>query len=147
MKQEELLSLIVGPNESDNEKFGKILHDFRNNIRLSRSEAANRLGISSEYIRLMERGIRTPALGTAIKLLDIYEIPYDINQSRVIFENTAVKFTSRIKEARHKRLPDLSRNEMIGEIINLLVIADDDTLKKILASFSRSWSNERSSHT
>jgi len=129
--------LTVGPNEPDNVKFGEILRGFRNNIQISRSEVASRLGVSSEYMRLLERGERTPALGTAIKLLNIYAIPCEyISKSRIVFENTSVEFTSRIKEARHN-LPEQSRNEMIGEIVNLLVTADDDTLKKVLASFLR----------
>jgi len=128
--------LIIGPNEPDNVKFGEIVHGFRNNIQLSRSEIANRLGVSSEYMRLIERGERTPALGTAIKLFDIYAIPYKVNKSHIIFENTAVKFTSRIKEFRHD-LPKKSRDEMIIEIISFLITADDETLKKIFDSYLR----------
>jgi transcriptional regulator with XRE-family HTH domain len=126
-------TLTVGPNKPDNVKFGEILHNFRNNVRLSRSEVASRLELSSEYIRLIERGERPPPLGTAIKLLAAYELPFDVDikRSRIIFETTSVEFTSRIKEARHNHQ---SRNEMIGEIVKLLLTADNDTLKEILDS-------------
>jgi transcriptional regulator with XRE-family HTH domain len=129
----EIINLIIGPNEPDNVKFGMILHTFRENIDIPRSRAAERIGVTSEYIRLMEKGERVPALGTAIKMLDIYEIPYEIHNSHISFENVSVKFISRIKEYRHD-LPDQSRNEMIGEIVSFLVTADDDKLKKILRS-------------
>src|SRR5580765_3318790 len=96
------IALTVGPNENGNIRFGEIIHSFRMNSQLSKSKAAERIGVSSEYIRLMERGERTPALGTLLKLLDIYGVSYERNKSQVIMDgNVSVEFTSRIKEARH----------------------------------------------
>lgn len=126
-----MITLTVGPDESGNTKFGEILQNFRMRNRLSRAEAADRIGVSGEYIRLMERGERTPALGTMLKMLDIYEVPCDlINKSQVTFSDVSVTFTSRIKEARH-HFPKLTHNELIGQIVMSLVLADEKTVKKV----------------
>jgi transcriptional regulator with XRE-family HTH domain len=131
------ISLTVGPNEIDNLKFGGILHSFRMNSQLSKPKAAERIGVSPEYVRLMERGKRTPALGTLLKILDIYGVLYERNGSHVVIDgNVSVEFTSRIKAGRH-RLPDLTRDALIGQIVRSLVTADDDTLKKIYLKLGR----------
>ena len=124
--------MTIGPDEEDNPIFGQFLCDLRTSKRLSRAEAARRIYVSSEYIRLIERGERSPALGTAIKMFDIYGLPYIQERSHLHFENTSVNFVSRIKEARHKdsKIPT-SRDEMIGQIVKFLVVVDDDTLNKI----------------
>jgi transcriptional regulator with XRE-family HTH domain len=92
--------MTVGPNESDNPIFGQLLNDLRTSKRLSRSEAGKRLKVSSEYIRLIERGERVPALGTTIQMLEVYGVPYTHTNDRLFFENASVKFTSRIKKSR-----------------------------------------------
>jgi transcriptional regulator with XRE-family HTH domain len=129
--------LTVGPNESGNIRFGEIIHSLRLNSQLSKPKAAERIGVSSEYIRLIERGERTPALGTLLKMLDIYGVSYKQNGSQVIIdENISVEFTSRIKEARYS-LPNQTRNELIGQIVSFLAIADNDTLRKIHSKLLR----------
>lgn len=131
--------LTVGPNQLDNLRFGEIIHSFRMNSQLSKSKAAECIGVSSEYIRLIERGERTPALGTLLKILDIYGVSYEQKpKSQVVIDgDISVKFTSRIKEARHS-LPNQTRNELIGQIVSFLTIADDDTLRKIHSKLLRS---------
>jgi transcriptional regulator with XRE-family HTH domain len=132
------IALIVGPNEVGNIRFGEIIHSFRINSQLSKSKAAECIGVSSEYVRLMERGERTPALGTLLKILDIYGVSYEQNGSQVIIDgNISIEFTSRIKKARHS-LPDLTRNELIGQIVRSLVTVDDNTLRKIHSKLLRS---------
>lgn len=103
------IELVVGPDEPENVEFGEILRGFRTMSGLARSQAALRIGVTSEYIRLMEKGERTPALGTALKILENYGIPHEVNitRSQLIFENTLVEFTSRIKEARGANVPEL----------------------------------------
>jgi transcriptional regulator with XRE-family HTH domain len=132
--------LTVGPNQIDNLSFGEIIHSFRLNSQLSKPKAAERIGVSSEYIRLIERGERTPALGTVLKILDIYGVSYEQKpKSQVVIDgNISVTFTSRIKEARHSLPKHQTRNELIGQIVSYLSIADDDTLRKIHSKLLRS---------
>jgi transcriptional regulator with XRE-family HTH domain len=133
------IALTIGPNQIDNLSFGRILAVFRIKNNLTKPKAAERIGVSSEYIRLMERGERTPALGTVLKILDIYGVSYERKPKFqvVIDGNISVKFTSRIKEARYS-LPNLTRNELIVQIVSSLSIADDDTLRKIHSKLLRS---------
>lgn len=122
--------LTVGPDELDNPAFGHILLGLRTKMDLTRSEAANRIGVTSEYVRLMERGERTPALGMALKMLDVYDVPYTLDESQVYFENVSAEFSGRIKEAR-RHFSDPNRDELIGQMVKFLVDADDDVLKRI----------------
>lgn len=123
-------SITVGPNEADNAKLGSMLMHCRRVAKLSRKEAAGRLDVSSEYIRLIEQGKRTPALGTAIKMFETYGQEYHVDEDSLVVSGITVKFTSRIKEGRH-HTPELSRDELLGRIMSLLVVADDDTIRKI----------------
>jgi len=135
---DDIRSLIVGPNESDNEKFGQILQKFRTDNQLSRAKAANRIGVSSEYVRLMEKGERTPALGMARKILYFYGVPYTVTKNQIFCENISVEFTSRIKESRYHPKIEMTRNELMGEIVSLLSVADDKTVEKIHSKLLRS---------
>jgi transcriptional regulator with XRE-family HTH domain len=133
----EVVALIVGPDEPDNVKFGEILHALRSR---PRSVVAEELNVSSEYVRLIERGERSPALGTALKMLNLYSISYELDKFQLTFQyrkHYSVEFTSRIKEARYK-FPELTRNELIGQVVRLLVVADDDTLKETHSKLLRS---------
>src|SRR5688572_15647507 len=69
---EEPADWTVGPGESDNGPFGELLEALRWKAGLSRGDAATKLGLSSEYLRLIETGKRAPALGQMRKLLDAY---------------------------------------------------------------------------
>jgi transcriptional regulator with XRE-family HTH domain len=122
--------LTVGPEEADNPAFGHILLSFRTRMNLTRSEAASRIGVTSEYVRMIEKGERSPALGMALKILDAYEVPWTLDESQVYFENVSAEFSGRIKEARG-HFSDLNRNELIGQMVKFLVDADDDALKRI----------------
>lgn len=109
---------IVGPGEPDNSRFGELLEDLRRKAGLSRADAAARLGLSSEYLRLVEIGKRTPALGQMRNLLDAYgaegEVerisPQGYRQDLLVFdprsgadsEPRIVEFKSRIREARQR---------------------------------------------
>jgi transcriptional regulator with XRE-family HTH domain len=134
------ISLTVGPNELGNTRFGEIIYTFRLHSKLTKPKAAERIGVSTEYIRLIERGERTPALGTLLKILDIYGVSYEQKpKSQVVIDgNISVTFTSRIKGARHSLPNHQTRNELIGQIVSFLTIADDDTLRKIHSKLLRS---------
>lgn len=125
--------MIVGPNSPDNEKFGRLLESLRHNLRLSRRDAAANLGITSEYLRLIERGKRTPALGLMPKFAEVYKVKRcEITGDRVIFGVVIIEFTSRIREARGQKLEDnIGRTERIGQIVQLLDHVDDRTLEKV----------------
>ncbi|MGW0666325.1 helix-turn-helix domain-containing protein [Streptomyces sp. NPDC002746] len=117
------VDMVVGPGESDNGRFGGLLERLRWKAGLSRADAATKLGFSSEYLRLMEVGKRTPALGQMRKVLSAYgavgaveEIsPQGYRQDLLVFDPgdgddgdpTVVEFTSRIREARRSVLGGL----------------------------------------
>lgn len=134
----ENVTMAVGPGQEDNPIFGQYLNDLRISKKISRAEASRRLGVSLEYIRLIERGERTPALSTAAKLFDIYGVPYIFSRSQIVLANTSITFTSRIKESRSSIIAPPNRNELIGQIVRLLVLADDDTLKQLHSKLVKS---------
>ncbi|WP_346116935.1 helix-turn-helix transcriptional regulator [Micromonospora coerulea] len=106
--------LTVGPGrESDNRLFGELLERLRWKAGMSRADAAAKLGFSSEYLRLIEVGKRTPALGQVPKFLDAYgaagEVgpvqpggyrPHLIVIDPMNDDPVLVQFISRIREAR-----------------------------------------------
>jgi transcriptional regulator with XRE-family HTH domain len=140
-----LIRLVVGPGESDNVQFGIILRRYRINANLSRAAAAQRFGFSSEFLRLIENGKRTPAAGNMRRILDTYGIPYttsitSADRTLWIFDGVSVEFVSRIQEARNHDpvLDHIERNTRIVQILRLLPSADDKTLRDIhkkLSSF------------
>ena len=119
-EQSPSVDLVVGPGEPDNSRFGELLERLRRKAGLSRADAAAKLGLSSEYLRLIEVGKRTPALGQMRNLLDAYgaegEVerisPQGYRQDLVIFDPldgddgdpVFVEFKSRIREARRRAL-------------------------------------------
>ena len=108
----------VGPGQSDNSSFGELLESLRWKAGLSRADAAAKLGLSSEYLRLIEIGKRTPALGQMRNLLHVYDAKGDVQRREgyrhdlVIWdplkgddgEPYFVEFKSRIREARRTAL-------------------------------------------
>lgn len=124
--------MIVGPNSPDNEKFGRLLESLRQRVYLSRRDVAENLGITSEYLRLIERGKRTPALGLMPYFAVLYERTCLIDGNRVTLGRDVIEFTSRIREARGQKLEDnIGRTERIGQIVQLLDHVDDRTLEKV----------------
>jgi len=142
--------LVVGPNEPDNLEFGRLLEEFRLKVDLTRRKAADILGVSSEYVRLIERGQRTPALGNMPTLMRMYSVNYsahvnggliDLGPSGQIF----VEFTSRIRERRDPNDPPVLRDNsssnrtmLIGQVVSLCVSADTETLRQIYRTLLRS---------
>jgi transcriptional regulator with XRE-family HTH domain len=112
------LDLIVGPGlESDNRRFGELLERLRRQARLSRADAAVKLGLSAEYLRLIEVGKRTPALGHMQNFLDAYGADAEVERvmpggdrpDLVVIDPlngdpVIVEFKSRIREARRSTL-------------------------------------------
>lgn len=109
------VDLVVGPGSHDNRRFGEMLQALRKQAGFSRLDAANRLGFSSEYVRLIEAGKRTPALGQMRAILHAYGAegaveqvsPQGYRQDLILFEPfrdepTVVQFKSRIREARRR---------------------------------------------
>lgn len=128
-----MVYLKVGPTKPDNERFGTLLSRFRNESGFSRAEAAESLGVSSEYLRLIERGERTPAFGRMRHILGLYNVHFVMGAKTVVIdEELEVEFTSRILEAR-KISPRQNRNrsELLGEIVEMLVEADDELLDTV----------------
>jgi transcriptional regulator with XRE-family HTH domain len=119
-EQSPFVDLVVGPGESDNSRFGELLQRLRSKAGLSRADAAAKLGFSSEYLRLIEVGKRTPALGQMRNLLAAYGADGDVErvspqgyrQDLLVFDPlrgddgdpVTVEFKSRIREARRRAL-------------------------------------------
>lgn len=129
---------FVGPGEEDNVEFGDWLRDLRRTAGLSRAEAATRLDFSAEYIRLLERGRRTPAAENMGRICDAYEV---INQKLGpnvwLIDDKTIVFTSRILVTSRPNANgiDLSkienRLEILGWIADNLGSADELTLAKV----------------
>lgn len=157
----EHIDMLVGPGQTvDNRRFGALLARLREDAGLSRSDASAELGLSSEYLRLIENGKRTPALGNMRNFLDVYQArgvvrslqPGGDRPDLLIFppdemDPTIVEFTSRIREARgsssrasrRRGLPKgIGRDrfpadhaEELGQVVSLLTLADRQTLAKV----------------
>ena len=115
------VDLIVGPGmDVDNGRFGELLERLRWKAGLSRANAADKLGFSAEYLRLIEVGKRTPALGQMRNFLSVYGANGDVERitpagyrhDLLVFDPlngddgdpVIVEFTSRIREARRRAL-------------------------------------------
>jgi transcriptional regulator with XRE-family HTH domain len=107
--------VAVGPGEPDNVEFGSLLRILRDHARMSRADAAAKLGLSVEYLRLIEAGKRTPALGQMRSFLEAYDaegavesVQPDGSVADLIVMNpetgdpSIVEFRSRIREARRR---------------------------------------------
>jgi transcriptional regulator with XRE-family HTH domain len=134
-----LIHLKVGPDEKDNSDFGVLMRMIRDEADLSRTVAAMLVGISPEYLRLIENGERVPAAGTARIMLHEYGVPYEITiedgKHTIIFRDRFVEFTSRIQEARQRKDQggyDQTRDALIGRIVRLLDTVDDKVLDRVL---------------
>lgn len=132
------IRLTIGPGEEDNSEFGELLERIRVRAGLSRGEAAKQIEVSSEYLRLIERGRRTPVFGSMPKILGTYHISFEIEPSLVIFEGYSVTFTSRIQEPRYTEIESWDRDTQIGQIVRLLTTAEDDMLRDIYRRLRRS---------
>jgi transcriptional regulator with XRE-family HTH domain len=110
------IDLVVGPNhEVDNRNFGRMLGEFRHLAGLTRVEAAARLEMSAEYLRLIELGRRTPAMGQMDAFIRVYRISGELGRLQpggdrpdlILLpphadEPVTVDFASRIREARRR---------------------------------------------
>lgn len=110
----EVVDLVVGPGRNeDNRIFGELLARIRQHAGRTRAETAAELGLSAEYLRLIELGRRTPALGQMKRFLEAYQAdggvmelqPDGTRPDLLIFDMynrdpLIVEFESRIREAR-----------------------------------------------
>lgn len=124
-KRPQYVDLEVGPGfEPDNRRFGGLLERLRKHAGLSRADAAAKLGFSAEYLRLIEAGKRTPALGQMRSFLNGYGadgaveevMPGGDRPDLVVIdplgrEAIIVEFKSRIREARRSEAEDRSTTE------------------------------------
>ncbi|KRF04338.1 hypothetical protein ASH00_14640 [Arthrobacter sp. Soil782] len=115
--------MAVGPGmASGNRRFGALLERIREHADLSRAEVAAALGVSAEYLRLIELGRRTPALGQMRSFLDAYHADGEVGRLQpggdrpdlILLdpsddEPVLVEFTSRIREARRTTISSSRR--------------------------------------
>jgi transcriptional regulator with XRE-family HTH domain len=149
--------LVVGPGQSGNEDLGAILRELREFAGLSRIEAAARLRVSLEYLRLIEAGRRVPALGQMPRFLaeyhalgGVYMPQHDGSLADLIVylrpdEPIFVEFRSRIREARGVREHEVSglpsprgaaqrRNEQhaqLGEVVSMLAVLGPGAVRRV----------------
>lgn len=110
------IDMVVGPGRTlDNRRFGRLLADLRERAGLSRADAAGMLKVTTEYLRLIELGRRTPAMGQMRSFLEAYKVegalgklqPGGDRPDLIVFppgaeEPLTIDFASRIREARTK---------------------------------------------
>lgn len=110
----EFVNLFVGPGQyKDNRAFGELLSRIREDAGRTRAEVAAELDLSAEYLRLIELGRRTPALGQMSRFIKAYRARGDVRKLqpggdrpdlmiRDVHneEPIVVEFMSRIREAR-----------------------------------------------
>lgn len=137
-------SMKVGPGmSSDNRRFGGLLARLREHAGLSRADAAATLGVSAEYLRLIELGRRTPALGQMRSFIDAYHADGEVGRLQpggdrpdlilldpLDDEPVVVEFKSRIREAGRSTVSS-SRSEADQQ-------EDLDFLKKVHEGLSAS---------
>lgn len=138
---------FVGPGEEDNKLLGEWLRQLRHTAGLSRAEAASKLDFTSEYLRLIESGKRTPDSENMNRICDVYEVIYQQVDSDIWrIDDKTIVFTNRILEARQRQLDidessnppsDMNKLEMLGWIVNHLSDADDLTLNLIKKALQR----------
>jgi transcriptional regulator with XRE-family HTH domain len=128
---------FVGPGEDDNEVFGDWLRELRHTAGLTRAEAAAELKFSSEYIRLIERGKRTPASTNMRDICDTYEVvSQKLGINVWLVEDKTIVFTSRILESSRPgngiEIPKVeNRLETLGWIVDHLSGAEGLTLARV----------------
>lgn len=120
------IDLVIGPgHEKDNRSFGRMLSEFRELAGLTRARAAASIEVSAEYLRLIELGRRTPALGQMQTFIQLYGIRGEVGRLQpggdrpdlILFpphddEPITVDFASRIREARRRGIDLASEAEM-----------------------------------
>lgn len=132
--------LVVGPKEPGNEAFGILMQQFRVQLGLTRAQAAERLGFTSEYLRLIERGKRTPAFENMPLIFGVYDVPFVTDgKKQFIIEDMSIQFNSRTRSYNRdgdayetpEIIRDSNRANQIGQIIELLVQADERKLNAV----------------
>jgi transcriptional regulator with XRE-family HTH domain len=134
----EEVHIIVGANKDASSELAAQLTRLRVSLGWSRPQAATNLGVSTEYVRLIETASQSPSMGIVMKMLKMYGVEFKAEHRYIRFEHFAVEFTSRILNARTPKgvapIPQLSdpdRNTWVGRIVQLLVAADDDTVREV----------------
>ena len=56
-------------------KFGKRLRKLRRNSDITQEELAEKIGVSSNFISQLERGINAPSFEVLAKLAEVFEVP------------------------------------------------------------------------
>ena len=116
------------------------MRTLRDEVGFTRAQAASAIGISSEFIRVIERGERTPAAGTARIMLEEYGVEfnsYSENDHYIfVIRGHKIEFLSRIQESRNDpavtRRVTSKHDELLGEVVRHLASADEAVLHYIL---------------
>lgn len=73
------------------ESIGKNIRKYRLEKKLRQEDLAERAGLSTNYIGMVERGEKIPALETFITILNVLEISADVILSDVLVTGYTVK--------------------------------------------------------
>lgn len=100
------------------ESIGKNLRKYRLEKKLRQEDLAERAGLSTNYIGMVERGEKIPSLETFITILNVLEVSADMVLSDVLVKGYQVK-NSILAE----RIGTLSKDERerIYAVINTLI--------------------------
>lgn len=97
---------------------GKNIRKYRLEKKLRQEDVAERAGLSTNYIGMLERGEKLPSLGTFIRILNVLEISADMVLADVIKTGYEVK-NSMLNEKLLKLSGD--NREKIYEVIDTLI--------------------------
>jgi transcriptional regulator with XRE-family HTH domain len=56
-------------------KVGEVIADLRAKRKLARPDVARRVGVTSNYLGMVERGLRTPSFTTLRELAKVFAVP------------------------------------------------------------------------
>lgn len=73
------------------ESIGKNIRKYRLEKKLRQEDLAERAGLSTNYIGMVERGEKIPALETFITILNVLEVSADVVLADVLVTGYAVK--------------------------------------------------------
>lgn len=73
------------------ETIGKNIRKYRNQRKLRQDQLAEKTDLSTNYIGMIERGEKIPALETFLKIANTLEVSADMLLADVLYNNYAIK--------------------------------------------------------
>ena len=113
--------MVIGEDVDMNWKVvGKNIKQCRNAKKMNQSELAERIGVSTNYIGMIERGEKTPSLEIFVALINELEISADMVLKDILKTKDKYSVKSAILDEKLSSVSDKKR-EMIYEVIEILM--------------------------